>query len=99
MPVVFGRKWNAQEVLPTDRLQCRGLFAPLLPRLKGQREEAEAPEAEEYTKRLPRTRSPVRGFPPSGLRALWGGAVLRPVVSPEQRHRDLKVGENPKEVW
>ena len=24
VPVMFGREWNAQEVLPTDRLQCRG---------------------------------------------------------------------------
>ena len=39
----------------------------------------------------------MRGAPPSGLWASWGGGVLRPVVSPEQRHWDPKFGENPKE--
>ena len=36
----------------------------------------------------------MRGALPSGLWALWGEGVLRPLDSPEQRHRDLKVGHH-----
>ena len=39
----------------------------------------------------------MRGAPTQRAVGLVGRGALRPVVSPEQRHWDPKVGENPKE--